>query len=203
MCKLQKFYRTAKLPIVLLLTSNSNQTQRLPPQALGQHSLPLQSLSVEQKVPPHTPTVPGSICGHTLCAATSVSAHSSNRNTKSFAISAGKLCRPWSERAADRHPVSNGTSSGRSPLRKDTKLGPVVCHQKCEDFEFVRCFNSVSSHLNSYYGANSLKSSDITAYRYCRPLTTSGRQLQSCDPLSGAFRKTPPKCQSTERTCFA
>ena len=177
--------------------------QSFPPQALGQHSPPLQSLWVLQNVPPHTPTVSGPIVGHPVCAATSISAHSSNRTTKSFAISAGKLCRLWPERAAERHSVSTRTRFGESPLRGDTKLGPVVCHQKCEDSEFVRCVNSVSSHLNSYHGATSLKSCDITAYRYCRTLTTSGRRLESCDPLLGAFRKSPPMWLSTEQTCFA
>lgn len=42
-----------------------------------------------------------------------------------------------------RHSVRNRTKFGESPLRKVTKLGPVVCHQKCEDSEFVRCVNSV------------------------------------------------------------
>jgi hypothetical protein len=164
--------------------------QSFPPQLLGQHSPPLQSLLVEQKVPPHTPTVPGPEGGHPLCAATSISAHSSNRTTKSFAISTGKLCRMWPEKAGKRHSVSNRTRFGESPLREDTKLSTAIWHQKCEDSEFVRCVNSVSAHLNLYHVATSLKSSDITAYRYCRPLTTSGRRLETCDPLSGAFKNT-------------
>jgi hypothetical protein len=177
--------------------------QSFPPQALGQHSPPLQSLCLLQNMPPHTPTVSGPIDGHPDRAATSISAHSSNRTTKSFAISAGNLCRLWPERAAERHSVSNRSRFGESPLREGTKLGPVFCHQKCEDSEFVRCVNSVSSHLNSYHGATSLKSGDIIAYRYCRTLTISGRRLESCNPLSGAFRKTPPKWLLTEQTCFA
>jgi hypothetical protein len=91
--------------------------------------------------------------------------------------------------AAERHSLSKRTRFGASPLKEDKKLGTVVCHQKYEDSEFVSWVNSATAHINSYYRVTSLKSSDITAYKYCRPLTTSGRRLESCDPLSGAFQK--------------
>jgi hypothetical protein len=49
---------------------------------------------------------------------------------------------------AERHSVDIRTRFRASPSTEDTKLGPLVCHQKCEDSKLFSCVNSGSASLN-------------------------------------------------------